>query len=101
MQVKTFEIRDAGTFIPCIGISMTPEDADTRDLLARAGYRNTFCVLFGRMSGGTFCSNPAAWEQTPRAMPTAHKYVEEHWHELRSGQVIDVEQIAGPRPAAR
>lgn len=103
MQIKLFEVRDAGTFIPCIGIAMNePASEAERYLLRRSGYAleqvgDGGCVLFGRMDGGEFHYDGYDWPMNPRTMRTAALYIESNWHELQSGDVICVETILGER----
>ena len=35
------------------------------------------------------------WPRDTRTRPHAHAYIEQHWHELRDGDVIDIEFILG------
>lgn len=102
MQTKTFEVRDAATFIPCIGIATdTPDTVADHYLLSRAGYApSTRCILFGRLDGRDFCYDPYDpydRPSSPRTLPVAHHFVAEHWDDLESGAVIDVEFILGAR----
>jgi hypothetical protein len=94
MNTKLFEIRDVGTFIPVIAILMESSDPQEHYLLRRVGY-GTGSVLLTHLEGG----HPAncdyyEWADN-RTIPNAHKYIEEqeHWDELISGQVIDIEFI--------
>ena len=112
MQVKAFEIRDAKTFIPALGVLMAPPwdsllvidpemiEAE-RYLLRRAGF--TFekpLVLLCRMEAAGTSNNatydPFSWGN--RTMHEAHLYITAHWAELESGAVIDVEYILGLTP---
>lgn len=101
-KTKTFEVRDKGTFIPCIGIAIygrhtlqnehTPNELDLY-LARRAGYEER-CILFTRMNGdGRIYYDPTYWND--RTMFAAHRYITENWKDLKSGQVIDVEFILG------
>jgi hypothetical protein len=110
METKLFEVRDRATFIPCFGILMTPlrSGAETFDaeafLLRRAGYGfDQPLVLFGRLEGGAGgCQyDPYDWSAAARTMRWAHRYVAEHWSELTSGSVIDVEFILGETKAPK
>jgi hypothetical protein len=114
LACKTFEVRDAMTFIPAVGILCEPLlmptgneilDATRADsyLLARAGYahpsndRHARCVIFTRLDGdGSNIApyDPEEWGNN-RTMHVAHEYVRDHWDELQSGEVIDVEVILG------
>ena len=105
MITKAFEIRDGGTFIPVIAIRMTPstdsfdwqEEAE-RYLLRRAGFgfESPSVILCRMESAGTDRNasyDPYAWGG--RTYPVAHNYIVEHFDELESGAVIDVEFILG------
>lgn len=105
---KTFEVRDSGTFIPAVGIlceipdtlrllddPTAPNEADCF-LLGRAGYRRTRCVLFMRLDGDSIAPyDEYKWPAHNRTMRIAHGHVIQHWDELKSGDVIDVEWILG------
>jgi hypothetical protein len=39
--------------------------------------------------------DPYHWPRDPRTKPYAHVYIEAHWHDLKDGDVIDVEFILG------
>lgn len=93
MNVKMFEVRDEATHIPCIGIEMKPSHLREMVLLRRAGYGEPRCILFGRADKGQFSHDP--YDHKGRTMPNAHAYVEAHWDELQTGDVIDVQFILG------
>jgi hypothetical protein len=107
--VKAFEVRDTGTFIPVIAIKMIPTQQggrfeQERYLLARAGYgpdpRETPCIILCRMSASGVDHNatydPYAWGGAgTRTMQIAHLHILEHFDEMFSGDVVDVEFIRG------
>jgi len=106
METKLFEVRDRATFIPCFGIRMCAEpDPETWPqahlgmeaeayLLRRAGFGfEEPLVLFGRLDGGECNYDVYCWKSGSRTMREAHRYVQEKWEELRSGDVIDIEYI--------
>lgn len=97
MIVKTFEIRDSMTFIAAIGILIDCNLAEPADLylMRRAGYSPEIpLVLFTRLDGhGAAHYDPYSWDN--RTWQAAHQYVAEHWQELKSGSVVDVEFILG------
>lgn len=108
MQPKTFEIRDRATFIPAIALRLDPGTDRDRYLLARAGYgrlrsvQSGYILLSCNVSGGTdiiMNSDPNAWGG--RTFPVAHRYIIEHWDELESGAVVDVEFIMGETVAPK
>lgn len=101
MRAKTFEIRDAWTFIPALAVKLCPDTEDDRYLLARAGFGRTRAeqsqyIYLMRISGGvgTATSDPHEWISS-RTMHEAHKYIEQHFDSLASGAVIDVQYILG------
>lgn len=100
MISKTFEIRDKGTFIPVLCVKLLPESDKDRFLLARAGYgrftnEQGRYVLMCQINGGIgkASSDPYSWGG--RTYPVAHNYINEHFDDLESGEVIDVEFILG------
>jgi hypothetical protein len=115
MITKAFEIRDRGTFIPVIAIKMVPAanwPAGTREeesiserveeteryLLRRAGYGfDEPCVMLVRMDANgqvrQASYDPYGWGE--RTFPVAHNYIIDHFDELESGAVIDVEFLLG------
>lgn len=117
MITKAFEIRDRATFIPVIATKMTPtvlppvdqtindwhKSAEAeRYLLRRSGYSADFtdyCVIVCRMEASGVARNatydPYTWGAGDRTFCVAHKHIIEHWDELESGAVIDVEFILG------
>lgn len=124
METKMFEIRDRMTFIAVVAVLMRPTlpvlghkgsesipDSVKHDierfraesyLLRRCGYAiddgAPRLVALGRADAdghGQFCYDPYSWRGQARTIPQAHVYITEHWDELRSGDVIDVEFILG------
>lgn len=103
MIVKAIEIRDRGTFIPAIAIKMVPAtfphpDDPERYLLRRAGYSfDDPCVVLCRMEASGVDRNatydPFAWDSGTRTYQVAHQYIIDHFDELESGAVVDVEFI--------
>ena len=98
MIAKTFEIRDAATFIPVLAVKMEPGNEQDRYLLSRAGYGITpecqaESVLLSSLDGGASVSDPYDWGNRTRIQ--AHKYIKENFDKLESGSVVDVEFILG------
>lgn len=108
MRVKFFELRDAATFIPVFAFKTRgfgnelggdPTDQE-RWLLRRCGFGPaSTCVIVGKLECSGVDRNctydPYAWGG--RTYPVAHQYIEEHFDELQSGAVIDVEFLLGER----
>ena len=92
MEVKVFEIRDIGTFLPVICIRMATDNDREGYLLKRLGYMpdSNLIQLVWTTTGRTEY-DPYKWAD--RTLFTAHKYIAEEWENLKSGVVIDVEYV--------
>lgn len=105
MEVKTFEVRDAGTFIPCIAIRLNPATEKDRYLIGRAGYGQSAedqreYVIFGRLQAESeFQHDPFAWGH--RTMKNAHEQVKLQFDVLESGAVVDVQYWLGETSAPK
>lgn len=104
MDVKLFEIRDKGTFLPVMAVRLESRNEAERYLLSRTGYGATerahgrYVLLLRLAAGrGSFSFDPHD-HGGARTMYTAHKYIIENWSTLESGAVICVEHILGERP---
>lgn len=100
MIVKTFEIRDAGTFIPAMAIKLGGDSEAGRYLLARAGFgltveRQSEYVMLMRLSDQEIHYDSGQWSRATRTMWFAHQVIEKKFDELADGAVIDVEFEAG------
>ena len=98
MEVKMLEVRDSGTFIPVLCIRPVPDNEGQRYLLRRDGYRGNSdesCIIIVKAQCRGCSYDPYNWSGDSRTMPNAHAYIEKHWHDLRDGDVIDVEYILG------
>lgn len=96
MQSKLFELRDRATFVPVLAIKVEARNEAERYLLRRSGYSlDSLQVILTGLAGGRDMStcDPYNWDNRTRQI--AHKYIEEHWNELESSDVIDVEYILG------
>jgi hypothetical protein len=96
MEVKLFEVRDSATFIPVIAVNMKAANAAEKFLLGRVGFIDPE-VLTARITEVTIRPLNTATMYGNRTMATAHSYIEEHFDELTSGEVIDVQFILGER----
>lgn len=101
MKCKTVEIRDKMTFIPALAVRLDPGCPKDAYLIARAGFGSTptqqgACVLLLRLS------DPANYDPFAhgpgRTMCVAHEYLIEHFDEIESGAVVDVEFLRGETP---
>lgn len=110
-QIKLFEVRDRGTFLPCMAIQLSCAvnklggyNEDERYLLSRAGFGKTYhqqekYVLLNILGENNIFYETHVW--TNRTRLIAHEYIRDHWDELESGQVIDVEYILGETDAPK
>ena len=109
MIVKAIEIRDRHTFIPALAVQMVPslrlkeDDEGDREryLLRRAGYTlgpgDVPCVILCRMDVNgreqQASHDPYEWGAHDRTFQVAHQHIIDHFDELESGAVIDVEYL--------
>jgi len=101
MQTKLLEIRDSGTFMPFLAIKLSYENEEERWLLRRAGFSpngisgyehdSEKYILFHPLCTDQINYDVYSWNRGARTVPLAHIYVIDHWNELKSGDVIDVE----------
>lgn len=97
MQLKLFEVRDRATFIPAFAIDIRfSGNAAEAYLLDRCGLGRpgSYNIIFGRLERGTAYLDPVDWGMN-RSMRAAHEWLEEHFDELETGAVLDVEYILG------
>jgi hypothetical protein len=110
IYTKAFEIRDRGTFIPAVATRLLSEPPfhskeemlSEAYLLGRAGFRNVAIVpiVLTHLQTGQSHIDMYDWKGG-RTMKIAHSYIAAHWHELESGQVIDVEFILSESDAPK
>ena len=98
METKLFEVRDRGTCLSVIAIRLGPENEAERYLAARVGYGLTKeeqedYVLYAGLE--EFEMQYDYHKQSNRTRHVSHKYIQDHWDELNSGDVVDVEFILG------
>lgn len=123
MQAKALEVRDRMTFIAMLAVEMIPgrpyplftamsEDGLKASLdahvarnylLRRCGYPDDErpMILMTRLDGDAHhaTTDPYVWND--RTFHVAHKYITEHWAELKDGDVVDVEFILGETASAK
>ena len=98
MEVKCLEIRDCNTFIPVICLRPVPNNEEQRYLLRRDGYSGRAdeqCIIMidAQCRGAAY--DPYDWVKDHRTKRTAHLYIEQNWHKLTDGDVVDVQYILG------
>lgn len=93
-QIKFFEVRDRGTFMP---VMATFFNGGESPLLRSAGYgaAQDYTILT-KFDGVKSQYDPYEWPSNPRTMREAHLFIEKsNWGDLQDGQVIDVEFVLG------
>jgi len=95
MQTKTFEVRDTMTFIAVMAIKLDPVTEGDDFLIRRTGYSppDNYIILMRLDAINTATYSPYVW--TTNTMVDAHKHIYDHFNELESGSVIDVEFLRG------
>lgn len=106
MELKTFEIRDAATFIPVVAVRAASLTEGDVYLLRRAGYislsyqrwiadtrADETSIVLVYLSTGKVRNDPDLWSS--RTMKVAHEHIQAMWDTLKSGCVIDVEYLLG------
>lgn len=119
MPVKLFEVRDRATFMPVMAVklfSAGPSSESSYDpynrererwLLRRAGYGYTQIsgmetgmdpyIILVTLDGVRANYDPFSWGPA-RTLGAVHQYIIEHWDELKSGDLLDVEFILHEKP---
>ncbi len=96
MVTKIFEIRDIATYIPVMATKMVSDNKAEAYHLARSGYgKKSELVMMVRLAESWCSYDPYGWDINARTMIEAHKFIKEHFDELETGDVIDVEYILG------
>jgi hypothetical protein len=98
-NIKTVEIRDRATLIPAFAIRMLPSDEYELFLFKDAGYRwvDPSIMLIAIESPWHSARSFDEWRNGGRSFPVAHKWIEDHFDEIKNGDVIDVEYILGEK----
>ncbi len=117
MNVKLLEIRDRATFIPAMAIRLRNQTPEEFFLLRRAGYSAeaiggpeetpgklafhiTPYIILCKLDGVEGHLDSFDWPNQ-RTMGTAHRYIIEHWADIHSGDVVDVEYVLGETTAPK
>lgn len=100
MVSKIFEVRDEATNIGVLATRIKPEvDAEEYEIL-RTGYASGRLVIVTTLASCKSANDPHEWRKDgTRTMFEAHRYIEEHFDELNSGDVVDVRYILGETDA--
>jgi hypothetical protein len=95
MENKLLEIRDKGTFIPVLCVSVSGADG----FLARRGGFGRRLILIVKLTDLETNYHSSQWGG--RTMPVSHKHIENNWEIIKYGDVIDVEFILGETEAPK
>jgi hypothetical protein len=107
IEVKLFEVRDRGTLIPMLAMRVSAlhsgkdwheQDCDELKvvkLIARAGFGESGSIAMLHLGEPKYGWRFNAYDWRDRTFHAAHLYVEQHWDELRSGDLIDVRVVLG------
>lgn len=90
MQIKLFELRDKGTFIPLCGVRLLPTNASEHYLIRRGGWEDSVPYYLFNLQ-----ASKIGYEFFDRTYSVALNYVKENWNEIKSGSVIDIQNILG------
>lgn len=96
MTPKFIEIRDRGTFVPSIAFDLTRADHYLAD---RAGFGDQRCVVL--LSLATYRAHYDPYDWGDRTYHVAHLWLAEHWDDVASGDVVDVQFILGETAAPK
>lgn len=109
---KLIEVRDTGTFIPCLALKVEDDGTNASYLLRRAGYTGGgHGVLLFNLVTGVGHSNPWSWGTATRTMIAAHASLcaqagrlsemkpgrAKHFDRCVNGEVVDVAYMIGLR----
>jgi len=100
METKLVEIRDRFTAVYAVATELWPGPVEDEDAIRRMGWnpaRRPYPVVLYWPSAKEGRHDPLGWGESPRTMRVAHEWIEGHWDELRSSDVVDVEWILGER----
>ncbi len=101
MLTKTFEVRDAGTFMPVLAIRLGSSEERDRYLMARAGFGTSSFIQRGYILIHPLCYNECSYDSFfwlkngTRTLHVAHQFILKNFDELDTGAVIDVQYILG------
>ncbi|MCH5165626.1 MAG: hypothetical protein J1G01_04425 [Clostridiales bacterium] len=94
MELKLIEIRDRGTTIAALAIKMSPEREGDIHFLRRSGFGiDSSLVYLIKVEGQEAHYDAFQWRN--RTMHEAHRYIQQHFDELKDCDLVDVEYILG------
>lgn len=95
MKAKLLEIRDEWMCIQALAFRLESTSEVDRWILARAGYAECDYIGLWPLSGGrqVCTTDPYDHPVAGRTLMEAHRFIAQHFDELESGQVVDVQFI--------
>lgn len=102
---KMLEIRDRGTTIAAMGILMMPNDATEARFMRHCGFpADGSSVILMSLYDQAATNDPYSWADLGKGSRTfqiAHDYILNHWSEIESGDVVDVQYILNETTAPK
>lgn len=95
---KLLEVRDRMTLVSVLAIRPCSGDEAERYLWGHAGYWEPEAYTIVVKLEGELEAHDDQFDWGPyngRTLGQAHRYIHEHWDELASGDVVDVEYVLG------
>lgn len=99
-EIKTFELRDNATTIHVMAVKVNLAVLNLADKMQFLGAgwaededRLIYVIELPEPCRAAY--NPFEWDTSARTFPDAHLYIRDHWDEIPSGHVVDVEYING------
>ncbi len=100
MNIKLFEVRDRGTFIPVMAIKLQPENDQHQYLLSTSGFgesaeqQGKYVMLLPLSSGsGVWTTDPYDFMGPGRTLKEVHDFIIFNCDDLEEGAVIDIEFV--------
>jgi len=106
-EVKGIEILDTATCIPVLAMRVNPSTITPREaqMFRRGGFgqmpRNADIYTWMMTLSGSLINYDSHNWRNQRTLGGAHRYIEQHWDELNSGDIIDMEYVLGESSAPR
>jgi hypothetical protein len=94
LTTKVLEVRDRNTFVAMLATKLDTSLPPVDWYLRRCGYPlGCSMILLTRLDGGGCVAHNDPYGWGDRTFHIAHRFIEQHWHELNDGSVVDVEFI--------
>jgi len=91
---KLIEVRDHATFIPALAVRIGDEAREEDQFIRRRAGWSVGTIVLTNLSTMETHAALTEWSNH-RTMPTIHKYLQNNWYDVVSGQVLDVAFIKG------